>query len=59
MERTEKFNRDNNGGSACLIEKVVLGENSKDIRQLIIQLSERTRFQAKEMWGQLVEGENI
>ena len=49
MERTEKFNRDNNGGSACLIEKVVLGENSKDIRQLIIQLSERTRFQAKEM----------
>lgn len=59
MDRTEKFNRDNNGISACLIEKVVFGENSKDIRQLIIQLSERRRFQACELRGQFVEGENI
>lgn len=33
MDRIEKFNRDNNEISACLIEKVVFGENSKDIRQ--------------------------
>ena len=59
MDRIEKFNRDNNEISACLIEKVVFGENSKDIRQLIIQLSERRRFQARELRGQFVEGENI
>ena len=49
MERIKKFNKDNNGVSACLIEEVVFGENSKDIRQLIIQLSERRRFQAREL----------
>lgn len=49
MEIIEKFNKDNNGVSACLIEKVVFGENSKDIRQLIIQLPEGRRFQAREL----------